>query len=390
MLKLCCTVLLVVAAAATLLLSGADAASSKWSELEGYTFEQYVDEFGKPYPRGTPEYRMRKSIFAANLAKMKLHNSQQHSWKQGPTIFSDLSPAEWKQFNRFKKSPHRPAPARTFGVEDAPAGYVIPLEVDWRYRTNPQVVSPVKHQGQCGCCWAVSAAESMEVYHAMLTGKMSTLSFQQINSCVPQPMSYGCDGGDYAMAFKYLETAEPLNEEWCYGFTDFFSLNGGTTQCFNISSKFTNKKPYSWFAYLTQTATIPGNSFVAVTPNNATAAKLALAMIGPQSISVAAGNWQNYQTGIFSNTDANGADNEWAIDHAVQMVGYGYDKDLNKNYWIVKNSWSTQWGRNGYIYLDSPDTQPCSPQEYGPVCGTSGCLSDLMYPLVRRVKPLPF
>ncbi len=233
----------------------------------------------------------------------------------------------------------------------------------------------------------------MEVYHALATGKTSELSFSQINQCVPAPMSYGCDGGDYAMAFKYLEDAPALNEEYVWGFADFFSVNGATSPCYNISSKFTNKKPYTWFAYLTQVSTQPGGSFVSVAPNNATAAQVALAMIGPQSVSVAAGNWQNYQEGIFSNTNANGADNEWAIDHAVQMVGYGYDKELDQNYWIVRNSWSTNWGINGYIHLwraKDPSQEPCSPASYGPVCGTSGILSDLQYPLVRPRKSIPF
>jgi len=37
------------------------------------------------------------------------------------------------------------------------------------------------------------------------------------------------------------------------------------------------------------------------------------------------------------------------IDHCVQLVGY----DWNQNYWIVRNSWNTNWGNQGYIYLDN-------------------------------------
>lgn len=44
-----------------------------------------------------------------------------------------------------------------------------------------------------------------------------------------------------------------------------------------------------------------------------------------------------------------------SIDHAVNMVGWGVS-DAGKEYWIVRNSWGTAWGENGYIRIAIKDS----------------------------------
>lgn len=372
---------------AAIMCIAASALRPKWHQLEGYSFTQYVEDFGRPWTPGTPEWDQRETIFNAKLKNMRAHNADpSKTWKRGVNHFTDMTAEEWRAYNRFQKSPHRPPPTQ---VHSAPEGVPLPREVDYRTWTSPRVLTAIKHQGSCGNCWAQSAAETMEAYYALLTNMLPVLSTQQITSCTT--MCYGCGGGDYAMGWLYINQTKGLTEEWAYPFENFFfnisDPNAQTQACKNISKEYP-AKPYTWFAELNEAGV---SGIVSVTPNNATAAMSALATAGPLSISVAAGNWQDYETGIMSNDASNGGDNEWQIDHAVQMVGYGIDKELgDKKYWIVRNSWSTLWGEDGYVRLARPDDEPCSPNKYGPVCGTSGCLSDPQFPIVTKNKPTRF
>jgi len=39
------------------------------------------------------------------------------------------------------------------------------------------------------------------------------------------------------------------------------------------------------------------------------------------------------------------------MNHAVNAIGYGYDKESGLNYYLIKNSWGSGWGNNGYVKL---------------------------------------
>ena len=78
--------------------------------------------------------------------------------------------------------------------------------------------------------------------------------------------------------------------------------------------------------------------------NSESALQTAVANNGPVSVAVdAERSMQNYGGGIYSGNDCSSNCN--SINHAVTVVGYA------PGYWIVKNSWGTGWGENGYIRM---------------------------------------
>lgn len=40
------------------------------------------------------------------------------------------------------------------------------------------------------------------------------------------------------------------------------------------------------------------------------------------------------------------------VNHAVLVVGYGTDEESGLNYYLVKNSWGTGWGQDGYFKIE--------------------------------------
>lgn len=80
---------------------------------------------------------------------------------------------------------------------------------------------------------------------------------------------------------------------------------------------------------------------------DATSLKNAIIEFGSLAICVDANEWSYYGGGIFK------ARRVGAINHAVNLIGWGYDTVLKENYWLIRNSWGGDWGENGYIRVST-------------------------------------
>jgi len=241
---------------------------------------------------------------------------------------------------------------------------ILPDSVDWR---DKGVVTPVKDQGRCGSCWSFASAETIESMWAISTGKLVELSEQNILDCVQNTHhcggTGGCQGGTAEIAFEYVEN-KGIASEWTY---PYVSYSGKNFACNSASSAFAKVGGY---------VTLPANQPAPLMS--------AVADLGPIAISVDASNWHFYAGGVFDGCNQTYPD----IDHAVVLVGYGTDNKFG-DYWLVRNSWSPNWGENGYIRIKRELVPRCAVDitpsdgtgcDGGPsqvtVCGTCGILYD--------------
>jgi KDEL-tailed cysteine endopeptidase len=294
------------------------------STADDVEYYRYVQKYGKSY--GTKEeFRFRQEKFASALETINSHNAQNAvSFHLAANKFADWTPEEYKRLLGFKNSSKK----LRSNVVELPTTEV-PASVNWFTTANPAGVSVVngpKDQGQCGSCWAFSAVAAMESSHALKSGKLVSLSEQQLVDCANSNVSskyssQGCNGGEMDDGFLYAETTG-MNTEAEYPY------QGVDGTC--------SAKPDGIFN---------SYAYVDVPQSNDSQFMAALAR-GPLSIAIEADTmvFQFYSGGIL---DSKACGQQ--LDHGVTAVGYGTDG--GRDYVLVKNSWGPSWGANGFIKI---------------------------------------
>jgi len=196
-------------------------------------------------------------------------------------------------------------------------------DIDWRPKG---AVSPVKNQGQCGSCWAFSATEQIESNNFLKTGHLPILSPQQITSCDTIAGVQGCNGGYTSSAYDYVvKNGIESNKDYPYT-----SGGGNSGTC----------------DYTKADVDIHITGFNSISSSAADETKMATQIQqSPISICLDATAFQTYTGGIL------GQGCGQQVDHCVQTVGIGTDSNDGIQYWIVRNSWATSWGIDGYGYV---------------------------------------
>ncbi|XP_071040058.1 procathepsin L [Parasteatoda tepidariorum] len=284
-----------------------------------YSFDAQYDGLWKSYQikhgrtYSASEENIRRSIWEDNAKMIALHNLEadqglQH-FRMELNKFSDKTNDELRASRECVKVRNGLKQTKEDELYEPKCGKScisqLPKFVDWRKKGY---VTEVKDQKDCGSCWAFSSTGSLEGQVKAKTGKLVSLSEQNLIDCSSKEGNEGCDGGWMEYAFQYVIDNEGIDTERAYPYEAIVSIN----------------------TYLLRT------SF----------------------------SFLFFRSGVFHDRTCSKDD----LDHAVLVVGYG---SKNKSdYWIVKNSWGSDWGMDGYILMARNQHNQC------------GIATDAVYPIV--------
>merc|ERR1712003_402026 len=310
---------------------------------------KFKTTFRKTYKDADDEHA-RYQLFLKSKDRVAELNKKNGQPAFGINWMSDRYDSE--KFKKGLKKPQHFKP--TAPVEDHTPTMRSPRGIDWRFT---KAVTPVKNQGQCGSCWAFSATEAIESQMILATGSKYdfTLSPQQITSCTPGSGTYGClgcNGGFTEGAYEYVKSAPGLANGFFIPYQQSLTESENTLAC--PKSK-VNQITGEYEELSGSYAQVSGYKYAVKPCTSGSCADQDLKGLAaaleqtPVSVCVNAGAWNDYTGGVLTSA-ACGSMAADAQDHCVMAVGF--NTTAPTPYWIVRNSWSSTWGVEGYIYLE--------------------------------------
>jgi cathepsin F len=276
------------------------------------------------------EEEMRFRIFQAGLARIEKENAESTGAIYGVNKFTDMTPEEFQQKMLTRRGTHQPLERAelTCGVsavlpQNCGNLTATPSSWDWR---DEGAVTGVKDQGQCGSCWSFGTTGDLEGSWYLAGHSLTSLSEQQLVSC--DKVDGACNGGLQENAFNYIIKTGGIESEKDYPYT---SGTGKVASCNVDSSKFV-----AHMSKWVQVASGASDESYMATYSYQN---------GPITIGINANPMQDYKGGI----DNPSFCPAFALNHAVLIVGWGTQSGTD--YWLIKNSWGTGWGQNGYYRI---------------------------------------
>jgi hypothetical protein len=317
----------------------------------------YLQQYQKEEHRAFDLRRVERYVKAKQ--SIEKHNAspyQREDYLLGVNNFADMFEDEVRSLFSNQSFFHYPSRSSSPPPQDSmPISNEFAESLSWSTAQNPvgyPLVSEVHSQGLCGACWAFVTSTAVQVvvrqaalqhlsysdqYQAYaILDSVPTLSAQQLLDC-DREFDRGCEGGNLYHALNYvLDHGLVSANEYRY--------TGKTGQC-ELESN--NKKPdtniranpYSNTYSATVTARNMSRYYVdsvtTLQPRSDESIYKALQR-GPVGVGVCGTDtsFLLYSSGIYSDVNCCNT-----LNHALLIVGYGYDAHRDKHYWLALNSW---------------------------------------------------
>ena len=201
-----------------------------------------------------------------------------------------------------------------------------PDSVDW---IKEGYQPAVKDQGGCASSWAFAAISELESTYHHTTGKLETFSEENVISC-----SAGCAASWLDTAYFYIRSQKSVSTS-----VDVPYVGDNKADC-----KTSLKNPLE--------QVLLEGVHLAVGQGD----KLLKSMVSKRVVAVGIEVTDAlfaYKSGIYDGRGCGGT-----LNHAVTVVGYGKEKS-GALYWNIRNSWGTDWGRNGYAFISRDVSNTC-------------------------------
>ncbi|XP_038124418.1 procathepsin L isoform X1 [Cyprinodon tularosa] len=300
-----------------------------WKKSHGISYDELQDDM------------QRRAIWEDNKRKIEDHNqgflTGRRSFSLALNKYGDLTMEEYQNLQGAMINAQFVARGREVSARRLRynAKKLNTWFVDYR---SMGYVTEVKDQGYCGSCWAFSTTGAIEGQVFKKTGRLMSLSEQNLVDCSKPYGTYGCSGAWMANAYDYV-VSNGLQTTETYPYTSV-----DTQPCFYDSSLAV--------AHIRDYRFIPKGDEQALAD--------AVATIGPITVAVDAdhSSFLFYSSGIYDEPNCN-PDH---LSHAVLVVGYGSED--GQDYWLIKNSWGSSWGEGGYMRMVRNGRNTCGIASY--------------------------
>lgn len=225
----------------------------------------------------------------------------------------------------------------------------------------------MRDQGHCGSCWVFAPAEAFSDRLCIASGGNFTapLSAWQPTACAHRGGGGGCGGGDPVLAWSYAAGAGLATGG---GYADVGTgasclpyrlpscahhVNSSLPDCSTLGPEDSPPCPATWTCDAGYPTPFAKDTHRCGTPYQLQSTgdmKAEIAERGPiTSLMSVREDFFSYKSGVYHHVTGDGVGL-----HSVKIIGWGKHGDVD--YWLVANSWNSEWGMDGFFKIRFGDS----------------------------------